>query len=107
MIRPVDLQQVVMKSPDVTRDTAAQQQAAGVQQSQFAAETKRQAQEAETVQQFDEAGAVLVRDRQQREGQPEQDAEDHQQGQDGEDGAAAPAAGAPQVRLGRHIDLQA
>ena len=106
-IRPVDLQQVVMKSPDVTRDVSVQQQAATAQQAHTAELTKRQAQQAETVQQFEEAGAVLIREReagkdqrqQSRKKDPEAEAETAED--DVNPKAATPA------RLGRHVDLSA
>jgi hypothetical protein len=107
-IRPVDLQQVVMKSPDVTRDTAAQQQAATTLQAQATEVTKRQAQQAETVQQFEEAGAVLIRDRQSRGGQQEQQLEDSAKEQaDTAAGEKDTPKGAAPTRLGRHVDLNA
>ncbi|HEX6511112.1 MAG TPA: hypothetical protein VF157_02355, partial [Chloroflexota bacterium] len=72
-IRPVDLQQVVMKSPDVTRDVAVQQQIAASQQTQTAEHTRRRAEQAETVQQMEEeAGAVLIRDRRPRSGEQQE-----------------------------------
>ncbi|HLQ33709.1 MAG TPA: hypothetical protein VK457_13565 [Chloroflexota bacterium] len=108
-IRPVDLQQVVVKSLDVTRDTAAQQQAAGTQQAQTTEQANRRAHQAETVNEFDEAGAVLIRERQAR-GQQGEQREDEEQEQAEEEATVDGTSGkgaAPQVRLGRHIDLQA
>ncbi|HLG74334.1 MAG TPA: hypothetical protein VK009_28280 [Chloroflexota bacterium] len=109
-IRPVDLQQTIMKAPDVTRDVSVQQQSASAQQAHMAQDTKRQAERAETVAQFDEeAAAVLVRERDAGEGQ--QQSQQRKQKQEGEadpiaEEAAAKAAAA-QARVGRHIDLQA
>lgn len=107
-IRPVDLQQVVMKTPDVTRDTAAQQQAATVQQAQTAEVTKRQAQQAETVTQFEEAGAVLIREREGgRRGQERRPANDKDEaGASAENDDAVPQ-NTTTGRLGRHVDLSA
>lgn len=107
-IRPVDLQQTIMKSPDVTRDVSAQQQAATAQQAQIAEHTKRQAQAAETVAQFEEAGAVMIRERQSRGDQQDAEQQAKQQPEaEAEAEAETPAAKAAAARLGRHIDLQA
>ena len=105
-IRPVDLQQIAIRTPDITHDTAAQQQAGLVQQGHAAEQTKRQAQQAETVQQFDEAGAVLIRERDARGGQQgaQQDGAKQQSQPEEEPGTAKEATPA---RLGRHIDLSA
>ena len=108
-IRPVDLQQALMKSPDVTRDASVQQQATVAHQAHTAEHTKRQAERAETVAQFDEADAVLIRERQARGGQ-----QGEEQPKDKQDGEADPAAedaaakaAVAQARIGRHVDLQA
>ena len=106
-IRPVDLQQALVKAADVTRDASQSQQAAVAHQAHSAQDTKRQAERAETVAQFDETDTVLIRERQGRGGQ--QQAGDQRQ-QDAEaDQAAEEAAAkaAAQARLGRHVDLQA
>ena len=107
-IRPVDLQQVVVKASDVTRDASGQQIAAAAQQTETAQQTNRHAQQAETVQDFEEAGAILIRDRQSR-GQNDQEAEDEEQAPEDEssEGSNQGKGAPPQLRLGRHIDLQA
>lgn len=107
-IRPVDLQQVVMKSPDVTHDASAQLQAATTQQAHTAELAKRQAQQAETVQQFEEASAVLIREREagkdQRQQSRKKDAEGEADASGEDDVNPKPGSLA---RLGRHIDLSA
>ena len=108
-IRPVDLQQTIIKTQDVTRDVSSQQQAGVAQQAHTAAASKRQAEKAETVQHLeDEASAALVRERQARGGQQhdEQDGQPPREGETEEDEALTKAAAA-QARLGRHIDLHA
>ena len=107
-LRPVDLQQVVMKAPDASRDPAAQNAAASAHQAQTAQHANKRAQQAETVQQFEEAGAILIRDRDSGNRQQQEDAEEQQA--EAESFADEPnqmTGNAPQARLGRHIDLQA
>jgi hypothetical protein len=109
-IRPVDLQQTIMKAPDVTRDVSSQQQGALAQQAHTAHDTKRQAERAETVAQFeDEAAAVLVRERDARDHQQQEQRKKNQQEGEADPLAedAAAQAAAAQARLGRHIDLSA
>jgi hypothetical protein len=107
-IRPVDLQQAIVKAPDVTRDATVQQQAATAQQAHMAHETKRQADRAETVAQFEEAGAVLIRERQARGGEQQDQQQQEQDEPEGEASAEEAAAkAAAQAKLGRHVDLQA
>ncbi len=108
-IRPVDLQQVVVRATDVGRDSATPQQAAAAQQSHTAEQARRHERQAETVQTFEEAGAVLVRERQARSGQQDEpDKKKDQQAAD-EEGKTAdvPFPGAvSRPPLGRHVDLQ-
>ena len=106
-IRPVDLQQVMVKGPDVTHDAAAQSQAATAQQAQTERTAKRQAEQAETVQQFEEAGAVLVRERQAGAGQQGQQEASSKREPDADGAEAGTPKGTVQTRLGRHIDMSA
>jgi hypothetical protein len=105
-IRPVDLQQVVMKSPDVTRDASVQQQAATAQQAHTTELAKRQAQQAETVQQFEEAGAVLIREREARQDQRQRSRKKEAEAEELAEEEVNPKSGSP-ARLGRHVDLSA
>lgn len=111
-IRPIDLQQVVLKSVDVARDQgAAQQQAAAAQQSLASDLSKRQDEKAETVQQFDEAGQAAIHDRGDRSAHSYQESEP-QQGEAGDEDPVAQQqqaanTGLPRPRVGRHIDVQA
>ena len=112
-IRPSDLQQVVVKSLDVTRDTAAQQQGVVASQQTLAEQLKRKALErTETVQQFDEdAGAAAVHERDSRRQQhQEQESQARRQKPaipDETKQEAAAKATVAQPRVGRHVDLQA
>jgi hypothetical protein len=114
-IRPVDLQQVVAKSVDVTRDTAAQQQGAIAAQQTLAEQLKKRAIErTETVSQFDEEAATAsVHERRERQRQ-QQDDPDRREGR----GQEGPEPQAPinqqnaskavlQPRVGRHVDMSA
>jgi hypothetical protein len=112
-IRPVDLQQVLTKLPDIGRDSATQQQQPLAAQHLLASEdAKRRQERAETVKSFeDEAGLAAVHERQQGGQQPHQESDSEEQAQaepgDSPEGEAVAAARAAQARLGRHIDLQA
>jgi hypothetical protein len=107
-IRPVDLQQVVTRTTDVTREASTQQQAAASHQAQVADQTRRQAQQAETVQQFDEAGAVLVRDRRSGPGQqdqPEDQPKEEPAAEEEQAKGVVLSGGTARPPLGRHVDL--
>jgi len=108
-VRPVDLQQVMVKLPDIGRDAASQQQQPVAVQHILADEdAKRRQERAETVQQFDEAGMAAVHERDARENHENASAnEQHDESQaETDEGAQAVAAQAAQTRLGRHIDIQ-
>lgn len=110
-IRPIDLQQVLAATPDASRNTAAQQQAASAQQVHVDHDSKRHAEEAaETVQRFEEAGSAVIRDQRGQSGQQGADADEDDQEQESaedEQAGAAQITSAPTVRLGRHVDMQA
>jgi len=113
-IRPVDLQQVVVKSLDVTRDTAAQQQAAAAAQQNLAESLKKKALErAETVSEPEEFGAAAVHDRGARSQQQAEDEEAEAEQQDPMEHAPINQQAANKVqamyrpRVGRHVDVQA
>ena len=114
-LRPVDLQQVMVKSVDVTRETAQQQQSAAAVQEGLATELKaRQEQKTETVQDFEEVGAAAVHERGPRSEQDQQadrrPAAEEQHDED--EGASLSATDAvlralPRPKVGRHVDVQA
>ena len=111
-LRPIDLQQVMVKSVDVTRETVQQQQLAAATQENLAAQLKtRHAQKTETVQDFEEVGAAAIHERGPRSGGDGQafDDEAGEQEQDAPPLAPAQAAlrGLPRPRVGRHVDVQA
>jgi len=111
-MRPLDLQQVVVKSLDVARETVQQQQLAAAAQDTLAAQQHKRSQlKTETVQQFEEAGAAAIHERGARSGdsrqqpdteeaeEPDQDVMVQQQ-VNAKNGLARP-------RVGRHVDMQA
>lgn len=107
-IRPVDLQPLVLKAPDIVRDIAGQQQqAAAAQQVLESESTQQHTQRAETVQAAEEVGAAAIHERGPNSGgqeEPDQDEQDQAEA-DGQPGAQPKNAAAP--RVGRHIDIQA
>ena len=112
-VRPVDLQQVVVKVTDVVRDASVQQQQLASSQQVTIEQGRRHAQRAETVQSFDEAGAAAIHERDPRSGHQTPDDEQGEEAAEfaeetpvlslalGRSGKAA------RPRVGRHVDLQA
>ena len=107
-LRPVDVQQVLAKLPDAMRDSATQQaQPAAAQQALAGDEARRHEQLAQTVHGFDESGMAAVHERNGQASQEQADDQERREDEQGDQaGAQAPGSRAPQVRLGRHIDLQ-
>jgi hypothetical protein len=108
------MQQVMVKSVDVTRETAQQQQLAAAVQEGLATQLKtRQAQKSETVQDFEEVGAAAVHERQPRSGQPEGEGQADPERDEDEDEATNLSAkeailrALPRPKVGRHVDVQA
>ncbi|MBV9120266.1 MAG: hypothetical protein JOZ39_06120 [Chloroflexi bacterium] len=111
-IRPIDLQQAVVKSTDVTREASQQQQLAAAAQDNIAKRLElRHAQKTETVQQFDETGEAAVHERDARSGGDPRQQERQAQGQTAGNAAAQQNIqakdGNPRPRVGRHVDMQA
>jgi len=113
-LRPIDLQQVMVKSVDVTREASQQQQLAAAAQQNLAAQLKtRDAQKTEQVQDFDEVGAAAVHERQPRSGREDEPGDESSRETETEDEAVAANAtaaalrGLPRPKVGRHVDVQA
>ena len=113
-VRPIDIQQVMVKSVDVTREASQQQQLVAAAQENLAAQLKtRDAQKTETVQDFDEVGAAAVHDRRPRSGRDDQPGDESGAETEQDDAAAsvdlaqASLRGLPRPKVGRHVDVQA
>ena len=106
-IRPVDLQQTILKASDISRETTIQQEAGASQQMSATGLSKEHDHRAETVQQFDEAAATLIREREERQGQQQQRQDEANGRQESAIADQNPRAMVPRPKLGRHIDLQA
>jgi len=111
-MRPIDLQQVVVKSVDVARETVQQQQlAAAAQDTLVAQQHKRSQLKTETVQQFEEAGAAAIHERGARSGDSWQEPDPEEPADPQEDSVPQQQFnaknGLPRPRVGRHVDVQA
>ncbi|MHB8620709.1 MAG: hypothetical protein ACYDAG_14250 [Chloroflexota bacterium] len=105
-IRPVDLQQVVAKTPDLIRDASAQEQQPLVTQQVFASEQdRRDARRTETVQQFEEAALATIHGRGGRQSRDRRGAGRDGQPAEGKDLPSSPKL--PQARIGRNVDIKA
>ncbi len=108
-VRPVDLQQVVVKAPEVTRNEASQERQGTIAQQALAGEVaKAQDERRERVQQFEQAEGTLIREREARSGGRQAEARSEEDAEDAETAGDQPVPqGARRPALGRHIDIRA